>query len=201
MLAAHLVPGYFVVIATKPYWSPDWNPGQRGLLWLVTFAGTVLPDSDVIYNALCRGFINHSWLWTHSLFVCAGLGILWFCLKQNPEWRYGQTLVGLLAVGWLSHLVLDVISHGTPLFYPVSSVMIGEAPPRVLQGGFWYYITDPIFLLEPLLFMSAGIHWAFNSSFSLRTWIIVGVVFVNMFIVFISAFLMTLPMLQNRFAN
>lgn len=123
MLAAHLVPGYFAVVATKPQWKPEWNRWQRRLLWSAAFASTVLPDIDVIYNAFFRGFINHSWLWTHSCFACAGLGLLWLCLKQKAEWQYAQILVGLIALGWLSHLVLDVISHGTPLFYPVSPVM------------------------------------------------------------------------------
>lgn len=88
-----------------------------------------------------------------------------------------------------------------PSFTLFHRLWIGEAPQRVLQGGFWYYITDPIFLLEPLLFMLTGIHWAFSSGFSIRTRIIVAVVFINIFITFTSAFLITLPMLQNRFAN
>ena len=159
MLVAHLVPGYFAAAKSQPRWKPEWNVGQRALLWAAALGSTVVLDLDVIYNAAFRGFINHSTLWTHSLFVHLGVALGWWLLRRIGRWPYLQTLVGLIAVGGLSHLALDVIAHSTPLLYPVSLVMFGFPPKRVVEGGFWAYVTDPIFLLEPFLLTLATVHW------------------------------------------
>ncbi|HXV42425.1 MAG TPA: metal-dependent hydrolase [Anaerolineae bacterium] len=159
MLGAHLVPGYFAAVKSKSQWNWEWSEPQRILLWTVALGSTVIPDLDVIYNTLFRGFINHSVLWTHSLFPHLCVGLCWWLLYRTGRWPYLQTLVGLMVTGGLSHLALDVIAHGTPLFYPISLTMVGAAPVRVVEGGFWTYVTDPIFLLEPLLLTLAAVHW------------------------------------------
>jgi hypothetical protein len=56
-------------------------------------------------------------------------------------------------------LTLDVIAHGTPLLYPASMRVVGVAPVRVVGGGIWAYLTDPIFLLEPLFLGATSVHW------------------------------------------
>ena len=151
MLIAHLAPGYFAVVKSQPSWNPGWNKNQRFLLWAVALGSTVAPDIDVIYNTFFQGFINHSTLWTHSLIPYLGIGLVWLILRDVKRWPFLQTLVGLIAVGGLSHLVLDVIAHGTPLVYPYSLIMIGLPPTRVVEGGIWAYLTDPIFIFEPLV--------------------------------------------------
>ncbi|MCQ3977827.1 MAG: hypothetical protein DPW09_30745 [Anaerolineae bacterium] len=149
---------YFAAVKSQSRWNQEWSEPQRILIWIVALGSTVIPDLDVIYNTLFRGFINHSVLWTHSLFPYIGIGLCWWLLYRNGRWPYLQTLIGLTAIGGLSHLVLDVIAHGTPLFYPISLMMVGAAPYRVVEGGFWAYVTDPIFLLEPLLLTLAAVH-------------------------------------------
>jgi membrane-bound metal-dependent hydrolase YbcI (DUF457 family) len=159
MLIAHLVPGYFAAVQLQPRWQPEWNERQRLVLWAVALGSTVAPDVDVIYNALFRSFINHSTLWTHSLFPHLGLLLCWWLLRWTGRWPYLQMLVGLTAVGGLSHLLLDMITHATPLFYPLSLTMIGNPSERIRNGGIHEYLTDPIFLLEPLLLTLAAGHW------------------------------------------
>lgn len=225
MLLAHLAPGYFAATQSQPTWKSEWSRKQRALLWLVALGSTVAPDFDVIYNLLFRGFFNHSFLWTHSLFPYLGLAFLWWLLgfrgySQNISARsasrfslllefgegagggvpYLRTLLGLAAVGGLSHVLLDVIAHSTPIFYPLSTVMIGAPSVRVLQGGVWGYLTDPIFLLEPLLLVLAGVHWALSSKITPRPRALVLVVLVNGLLIFVVTFLMFLPDMQRTVA-
>ncbi len=169
MLLAHLAPGYFAAVRSRPSWNTQWNSPRRVLLWAVALGSTAAPDLDVIYNSLFRGFINHSTLWTHSLFLCLFLGFIWWILSYNKKWLFLQTCIGLAAFGWFSHLVLDLFSHGTTLFYPFSMLFVGGvAPARVVQGGLWAYITDPIFLFEPLLLSLVIIHWAWTQNWPVR---------------------------------
>lgn len=157
MLIAHLVPGYLAAATLES--DSEWSITQHRLIWATALGSTVLPDADVIYNAMFRGFVNHSILWTHSLFVYVGIGLLWWLLRRADRWPYGRVLFGLVAVGGLSHLALDMIAHNTPLLYPLSIRMFGIAPTRVVEGGIRAYLTDPIFLFEPLLFLFAFAHW------------------------------------------
>jgi hypothetical protein len=155
MLAAHLVPGYLAASLSRPHWEPRWTRAQRSALWAVALGTTVLPDLDVAYNALFAGFFNHSTLWTHSVFVYLALGLLSLVLRRGKRYRYVGALAGLAAVGGLSHLALDIIAHGTPMFYPLSMAWVCLAPQRVVEGGVWAYLTEPVFLLEPVLFAGA----------------------------------------------
>ncbi len=73
---------------------------------------------------------------------------------------------------------------------------VGIAPKRVIVGGFWAYITDPVFLLEPLLIAAALAHliWHLPIEKKLR---IAGVGGVGVSLVaFMLAFLTWLPVLQ-----
>jgi len=193
MLLAHLAPGYFATARSQYSWPSHWSRKQRALLWLVAFASTVAPDADVIYNVLFRGFFNHSVLWTHSLFPYLGLALVWWLLGRNRHWPYLQTLVGLTALGGISHILLDAIAHSTPIFYPFSAVMVGAPSARVLQGGVSGYLTDPIFLLEPLLLTLAGVHWALTYRLSPRLRLILVVILANSLLVFTVTFLTLLP--------
>jgi hypothetical protein len=101
MLIAHLVPGYFAAVCSRPGWKTGWNKGQRVLLWIAALGSTALPDIDIIYNALLRGFINHSTLWTHSLIPHSVIGLGWLILRYVKRWPFLQMLAGLTAVGGL----------------------------------------------------------------------------------------------------
>jgi membrane-bound metal-dependent hydrolase YbcI (DUF457 family) len=197
LLAAHLVPGYFAAVASQSQWQLAWNKKQRSILWVAALASTVIPDSDVIYNWLFRGFFHHSTLWTHSLFVHLGIGLCWWSLRRIRRWPYLQMLMGLVALGGLSHLVLDVVSHSTPLFYPLSLYMVGAPSTRVLEGGVLGYMTDPIFLSEPLFLAVAIAHWIVSRKPTPRvTKLVLCGLFAGL-VIFSGTFLLLLPTLQR----
>ena len=156
MLIAHVVPGYLAAAQSQRFWDPAWSRGQRLGLWAVALGTAVAPDLDVVYNGLFRGFVNHSTLWTHSLFVYGAAGLVGWLVWRSQRWRYLGLLLLLLAAGGLSHLALDAVAHRTPLLYPLSLTMIGTAPRQVLEGGLRAYVTHPIILLE-LALIAAGI--------------------------------------------
>jgi membrane-bound metal-dependent hydrolase YbcI (DUF457 family) len=189
MLLAHLVPGYFAASVTQSHWRPEWTPVQRGLLWTAALVSTFAPDLDVIYNATFRRFFNHSTLWTHSLFPHLAIALCWLVLHRIRRWPYVEMFIGLVAIGGLSHLLLDVIAHGTPLLYPLSLQMIGAPPRVVVEGGLRAYLTHPIILLEPLLFLGAAIHFVWRSSMSQSARIMVSAGLVSSFCLFAAAFL------------
>ncbi|HEX9921242.1 MAG TPA: metal-dependent hydrolase [Anaerolineae bacterium] len=201
MLIAHLVPGYFAAVKSQPGWKPEWHQSQQAVLWIAALGSTVLPDVDVVYNVLFRGFFNHSTLWTHSLIPHLSVGGLWLVLRSLKRWPYLQTLSGLVAVGGLSHLVLDVIAHGTPLLYPFSLMMFGLPPARVVEGGVWAYLTDPIFLVEPLgLTLCAG-HWILKRNIAPRIRTIILTILWAGLIIFTVAFLWWLGDMQELAAS
>ncbi len=198
MLIAHLVPGYFAANYIHNRQSKGWTNLQKIGMWGVALGSTSAPDVDVIYNALFRGFINHSTLWTHSALPYLGLGLIWLGLYWFTPWRYAQILLGLAVIGGLSHLVLDVIAHGTPLLYPLSLTMFGHPPHRVVEGGLLAYLTDPIFLLEPIAVTLMSSHWVMHQrqvNFSVRTGFIV--ILFSLLVIFSIAFLILLPNIRQ----
>jgi hypothetical protein len=197
MLIAHVVPGYFAAIESQGRWQPQWNRRQRTLLWIVAFGSTIAPDLDVIYNVLFHGFINHSTLWTHSLFVHLSVLIVFLLLKQVKHWPFVQMLIWLTAVGGLSHLLLDVISHGTPLLYPVSVAMIGIPPARVVQGGLWAYVTDPVFLFEPCLLGLGAMHWIRHHVYNQQAQRVCLVMLTVGLGIFLTGFVLWLPVFRR----
>lgn len=201
MLAAHLVPGYFATAKSQSTWGPEWNSKQRALLWAVALGSTVAPDFDVMRNVLLRRFFNHSVLWTHSIFPYLGLGLVWLVLHILKRRPYLKAAAGLMTVGGLSHLALDVVAHGTPLLYPVSMMMFGVAPARVVEGGFWAYVTDPIFLLEPLLVGIALIHWVHRQNVEPRFERLILATTISGLVLFAMAFALLLPNLQSAVAS
>jgi hypothetical protein len=197
MLAGHIVPGYFAAVASQPSWKPEWGTQRRTALWVAAIASTILPDFDVIYNVLFRGVINHNVLWTHSLFLYLAIAALWVALRWSGRWLYATVVVGLFAVGGLSHLLLDAITHGTPLFYPISMFVVGLPPQRVVEGGFWAYITDPIFVLEPVALMLVALHWISCRRLSPTTRRILKGAVVTVSVLLVGAYVLLLPTLQH----
>ena len=197
MLIAHIGPGYFAAAQSESHWQRKWNRGRRALVWIVALGSTIAPDLDVIYNTLFRGFFNHSTLWTHSLFPYVIMLFIWGLLRRAGRWPYLQLLIWLAAIGGLSHVSLDMIAHSTPLLYPFSMVMVGIPPARVVEGGLWAYVTDPIFLLEPCLLTLAGVHWLRNYSRTRRAQVAGPLVLVSGLAIFIASFMLLLPTLQK----
>ena len=200
MLLAHLVPGYFAASVSRPTWDTNWTPSQRALRWAAALGSTVVPDLDVAYNALFRGFFNHSTLWTHSAFVYLGIGLVWLMLYVAHRGSYVRTLAGLAALGGLSHLTLNVVAHSTPLLYPASMVVRGVAPARVVEGGVWAYLTDPIFVLEPLLLGVAIVHWALRQPIAPRARKLVVATALCGMLLFVGCFVAVVPALQGAVA-
>ena len=159
MLVAHLVPGYAAAVASRPHWPDEWNRAQRAGLWIAALGSTVAPDLDVIANILAGRGPYHSILWTHALVVHLGMGLIWWLLLITGRSWYLQILTGLIAIGGFLHLLLDVIAHSTPLFYPFSMTMIGFAPAQIVHNGLRGYITHPVALLEPVMIGGAVWHW------------------------------------------
>ena len=196
MLVAHLVPGYFAGVAATDK-RTQWSDRQRILLWTVALGVTAVPDFDVIYNSFFRGFINHSTLWTHSIFVYLAVGLVWILLWFGTRWRFVTMLVGLVAFGGLSHLLLDALSHGSPMLYPLSWQLVGIAPRRVVIGGFWAYITDPIFLFEPFLLTLVVIHWTLTHNLPINGKRLIIACTAGGLVLFCICFLVLLPDLQG----
>ena len=156
MLFAHIVPGYFV--ATHVEQTQTTNSPQRATLWITSLGSCVVQDTDVVYNVVLRGFFNHSTLYTHSLFVPFALALAWGVLVGVGRGGFWRTLLGVATLGGFSHLVLDAIAHNTPMFYPLSTYMVGIAPASVVQGGVRVYVVHPLMLVEIL--MLAAIGWS-----------------------------------------
>ncbi|MEW6352023.1 MAG: zinc dependent phospholipase C family protein [Thermodesulfobacteriota bacterium] len=198
MLIAHLVPGHFAAAWSQGYWNPQWTHRQRLGLWIAAYGSTVAPDLDVIYNCVFRGFFGHTTLWTHSLFPYLGLVLAWWVTGGSDRWRYAHTMIGLVAVGGLSHLALDVVSHSTPLFYPLSMYMVGAPSTRVLEGKLLGYLTDPILLLEPALITLAAAHRMLHQREASRALKTMGVFsLVGVLAAISAAYLSLLPTLRE----
>jgi len=65
----------------------------------------------------------------------------------------------------------------------------GSPPDRVVQGGLQGYLTDPIFLLEPLLIGLVALHWTSQRLLSTWTRMTVFTVIIGGFVAFSALFL------------
>jgi hypothetical protein len=82
--------------------------------------------------------------------------------------------------------------------YPLSLQMFGAPSSRVLEGGLWAYLTDPIFLLEPFLITLAAGHWIVQygqATPQFKKRVLVGLA--GGLAVFTFAFLLLLPALRQ----
>ena len=163
MFVAHLVPGYFEASTLESAWDMEWSPLQRNVLWAVALGSTVVPDVDVVYNLIFRGFFNHSTLYTHSLLTYLIPLFLWAICKFVFEWGYTAMLFLLVAIGGLSHVFLDAIVHNTPLLYPLTDQTFGTGPKTIGENGVSAYVTHPIILLEVV--MIAVMLWSLRKRF------------------------------------
>jgi hypothetical protein len=71
------------------------------------------------------------------------------------------------SLGVLSHLALDVVSHGTVLFYPLWNGLVGWTFARTSGHVLQSYIQSPNFRLEPGVLLAAAVWWLRRCS---HTW-------------------------------
>ena len=163
MLVAHFVPGYFAAVMSQPHWEAEWSNRQRVALWVAALGSAVAPDLGTIVNVAWPGTISNDYLlWTHSIFSYLGLLLIWTVLRLLGVWPYFRTMLGLVAVGGLSHVLLDIAAHSTRFLYPLSMELLGAPPQHVLLYGVRGYLTRPTFLLEPLLIALTVAHWTWR---------------------------------------
>jgi hypothetical protein len=116
-------------------------------------------------------------------------------------WYFGQkfpaALCGVIALSGMSHLLLDVIAHNTPLFYPLSARMIGDAPSYIASGGLRHYVTHPLFLLEPVLLLLTALHWISSRAWPPSRRATLAALLIGGWLLFSITFMLTLPWLRS----
>ena len=71
------------------------------------------------------------------------------------HWR--MTLLLICGAGYLSHLLLDLVAHGVPLFYPVIKKRI-SLPFSIRTGSFWDIVVIRFGLLTYFVFAIATLY-------------------------------------------
>ncbi|MBN1813134.1 MAG: metal-dependent hydrolase [Anaerolineae bacterium] len=159
MLIGHLAPVGPIAATVERRWRPEWPRWTRRLPWAAALAGCVLPDLDVVVNMLFNGVLHHLGYFPHSIFTYLPVlfaGILLVCWRRTRLVGWTALAFGL---GVLSHLLLDVVSHGTVLFYPLWNGLVGWTFPRLDERILVSYLHSPNFWLEPLVILAAAIWW------------------------------------------
>ena len=159
MLVGHLAPIGPIAAATVRRWDPKWPYWTRLLPWVGAATGCVFPDLDIISNVLLHGLWLHLYYLSHSMLPYLPLLLLGLMLLRFSCTRAaGLTVMAFLA-GVMSHLLLDAVSHGTVLFYPLWNGMVGWTFPRTGSHVLRSYLQSPNFWLEPGVLLAAAIGW------------------------------------------
>jgi hypothetical protein len=168
MLVGHLAPVGPIAAAVARRWDSKWSPWTRTLPWVGAAAGCVFPDLDVISNVLLNGRLLHLYYLPHSVLPYLPLLFLGWLLVRSRRARPAGWTVVAFSLGVLSHLALDVVSHGTVLFYPLWNGLVGWTFPwtggHVLQA----YFQSPNFWLEPGVLLAAALWWLRRCSYTWR---------------------------------
>jgi hypothetical protein len=159
MLIGHLAPVGPIAAAVERRWNPEWPSWTRKLPWAAALAGCVLPDLDVIVNTLFNGVLHHLYYLPHSIFPYLPVLILGVLLVRLHRTRLAGWTVLAFGVGVLSHLLLDAVSHGTVLLYPLWDGLVGWTFPRTDERILVSYFHSPHFWLEPAVILAAAIWW------------------------------------------
>lgn len=166
MLIGHLAPVGPIAVAVERRWCAEWPRWTRKLPWAAALAGCTLPDLDVVANVSFNGVLHHLYYFPHSIFSylpVLTLGILlvrWRCMRLA-----GWTVLAF-GIGALSHLLLDVVSHGTVLFYPLWNGLVGWTFPPTDERILVSYLHSPNFWLEPAVILAAAIWWLKRYTFT-----------------------------------
>lgn len=165
MLIGHLAPVGPIAFAVERRWRPEWPRWTRKLPWAAALAGCVFPDFDVIVNTLFNGVLHHLYYLPHSIFPYLPVLFFGILLIRWRRTRLAGYTVLAFSLGALSHLLLDVISHGTVLFYPLWNGLVGWTFPRLDERVFVSYLHSPNFWLEPFVIFVAAIWWLKRYTF------------------------------------
>ena len=131
---------------------------QRRIFFTTSIVAANLPDADLLYSRIMPaplGYLLHHRGHTHSLAGLIPLALLIGAVSLLPRisphvTRHRTRLWGLIAVGLLSHIVLDSWnSYGVHPFWPFDAR--------------WYY-GDVIFIFEPWLWLLLGVAAARNTQ-------------------------------------
>lgn len=166
MLIGHLAPVGPIAAAVERRWRPEWPCWTRKLPWVAALAGCVFPDLDVIANTLFNGVLHHLYYFPHSIFPYLPVLILGMLLIHKRRARLAGLTVLAFVLGVLSHLFLDIVSHGTVLFYPLWNGLVGWTFPRLDERILVSYLHSPNFWLEPLVILAAAIWWFRRYAFT-----------------------------------
>jgi hypothetical protein len=159
MLIGHLAPVGPIAAAIERRWRPEWPRWTRRLPWAAALAGCVLPDLDIIANTLFNGVLHHLYYFPHSIFTYLPVLFLGALLLRWHRTRLAGWTALAFEMGVLSHLLLDVVSHGTVLFYPLWNGLVGWSFPRLDEHILVSYLHSPNFWLEPAVILAAAIWW------------------------------------------
>ena len=159
MLIGHLAPFGPIAAAVERRWDPEWPRWTRKLPWAAALAGCVFPDFDVIANTLFNGVLHHLYHLPHSIFPYLAVLIFGILLIRWHRARLVGWTVLAFALGTLSHLLLDVVSHGTVLFYPLWNGLVGWTFARLDERVLVSYLHSPNFWLEPFVILIAASWW------------------------------------------
>ena len=159
MLVGHLAPVGPIAAAAERRWRPEWPHWTRALPWAAALAGSVFPDLDVIANILLTGTFHHLYYWPHSILSylpLLALGLALVCWRRT---RWAGALLLTFGSSIVAHLLLDTVSHGTLLFYPLSWKVVGWTFPPAGETMLISYLRSPNFWLEPGVIGLAVVWW------------------------------------------
>ncbi len=159
MLIGHLAPVAPIAVAVERRWRPEWPAWTRVLPWVAALAGSVFPDLDVIANVLLAGRVHHLYYLPHSVLPYLPLLALGWLLDRWRGTRLAGRVVLTFGIGVLAHLLLDTVSHGTLLFYPLSWQVWGWTFPPVGETMLISYLRSRNFWLEPGVLVVACVWW------------------------------------------
>ena len=165
MLIGHLAPVGPIAAAVERHWCPEWPRWTRKLPWVAALAGCIFPDFDVIANTLFNGVLHHLYYFPHSIFPYLPVLILGILLVRGRRTRPAGLITLAFVMGVFSHLFLDVVSHGTVLFYPLWNGLVGWTFPHLDERVIVSYLHSPNFWLEPLVILAAVIWWLRRYAF------------------------------------
>jgi len=159
MLVGHLAPVGPIAAAAARRWRPERPRWTRALPWAAALVGCIFPDLDIIANILLNSNFWHVYYLPHSLFLYLPVLVIGWLLTRRRRTRLAGLTVLTFGMGVLSHLLLDAISHGTVLFYPLWNGLVGWTFPDTGEPILLAYLHSPNFWLEPAVLVAALAWW------------------------------------------
>jgi hypothetical protein len=159
MLVGHLAPVGPIAAAVERRWDSEWPRWTRVLPWGIVLAGCVFPDCDIIANVLFNNTLHHLYYLPHSLFPYLPVLLIGWLLARHERTRLLSLTALAFWMGVFSHLLLDTVSHGTVLFYPLWDGVVGWSFLHTHGHVLHSYLHSPNFWLEPGALFVAVLWW------------------------------------------